>query len=94
MIERLAGRGNGSYIDWPMTAAAGDSFTNLMFDDAGRPDARLARDSRRLAVIRARRAKAAGDYFRQKRGALGTKLSSLYVDEGRSERVLVKMLGD
>jgi ArsR family transcriptional regulator len=55
-------------------------------------DARLDRDRRRLAVIRARRARAAADYFRQN-AARWDELSSLYVDEEEIERVLVEMLG-
>ncbi len=55
-------------------------------------DGRLERDRRRLAVIRARRAKSAADYFRQN-AARWDELSSLYVDEAEIERVLVEMLG-
>ena len=55
-------------------------------------DGRLDRDRRRLAVIRARRAKSATDYFRQN-AARWDELSSLYVDEAEIERVLVEMLG-
>jgi SAM-dependent methyltransferase len=52
----------------------------------------LDRDRRRLAVIRARRARAAGDYFRQN-AARWDELSALYVDEAEVERVLAEMLG-
>jgi len=55
-------------------------------------DPRLERDRRRLAVIRARRARMAGDYFRQN-AARWDELSALYVDEREIERVLVEMLG-
>ena len=55
-------------------------------------DVRLERDRRRLAVIRARRAKSAADYFR-KSAARWDELSSLYVDEAEIEGVLDEMLG-
>ena len=55
-------------------------------------DVRLDRDRRRLAVIRARRAKSAADYFRRN-AARWDEVSSLYVDEAEIERVLVEMLG-
>jgi ubiquinone/menaquinone biosynthesis C-methylase UbiE len=56
-------------------------------------DAGLERDRRRLGLIRARRARAAADYFRQN-AARWDELSTLYVDEAQIERVLVEMLGD
>jgi SAM-dependent methyltransferase len=55
-------------------------------------DPRLERDGRRLAVIRARRAKFATDYFRQN-ARRWDELSALYVDEAEIGRALVDILG-
>jgi len=91
LIERLP---EGAWVFYRLAHDGGGGRlvqTLLSLLPAG--DARLDRDRRRLAVIRARRATAAGEYFRQN-AARWDELSSLYVDEGEIERVLVKMLGD
>jgi ArsR family transcriptional regulator len=57
-----------------------------------RNQARLERDRERLAVIRARRAEQAADYFRLN-AAGWDELSALYIDEAEVGRALVETLG-
>jgi ubiquinone/menaquinone biosynthesis C-methylase UbiE len=90
LIERLP---EGAWVFYRL-AHDGDSgrLVQSLLSMLPASDSRLDRDRRRLAVIRARRAKSAADYFRQN-AARWDELSSLYVDEAEIERVLVEMLG-
>jgi ArsR family transcriptional regulator len=90
LIERLP---EGAWVFYRLAHdGEGGRLVQTLLSLLPTSDARLERDRRRLAVIRARRAKAAADYFRQN-AARWDELNALYVDEGEIERVLVEMLG-
>jgi ubiquinone/menaquinone biosynthesis C-methylase UbiE len=90
LIERLP---EGAWVFYRLANGGdGGRLVGALLSFLPREDARLERDRRRLALIRARRARAAADYFRQN-AQRWDKLSALYVDEAEVERVLVEMLG-
>lgn len=91
LIERLP---EGSWVFYRLAHdGEGGRLVQALLALLPASDVGLDRDRRRLALIRARRAKAASDYFRQN-AARWDELSALYVDEAQIERVLVEMLGD
>ncbi len=91
LIERLP---EGSWVFYRLAHdGEGGRLVQALLALLPASDVGLDRDRRRLALIRARRAKAASDYFRQN-AVRWDELSALYVDEAQIERVLVEMLGD
>ena len=91
LIERLP---EGAWVFYRLAHdGEGGRLVHTLLTHLPQSDAGLDRDRRRLALIRARRAKAASDYFRQN-AARWDELSTLYVDEEQIERALVEMLGD
>ena len=90
LIERLP---EGAWVFYRLAHDGdGGRLVQILLSLLPLHDPRLERDRKRLAVIRARRARAAGDYFRQN-ARRWDELSALYVDEAEIERTLVDILG-
>ena len=90
LIERLP---EGAWVFYRLAHDGdGGRMAQILLSLLPAEDVRLERDRRRLAVIRARRARSAAEYFRQN-AERWDELSSLYVDEREIERILVEMLG-
>ena len=90
LIERLP---EGAWVFYRLAHDGdGGRLVQILLSLLPLHDARLERDRRRLAIIRARRTKSAAEYFRQN-ARRWDELSALYVDEAEIERALVEVLG-
>jgi ubiquinone/menaquinone biosynthesis C-methylase UbiE len=90
LIERLP---EGAWVFYRLAHDGdGGRLVQILLSLLPLHDPRLERDRKRLGVIRSRRARAAGDYFRQN-ARRWDELSALYVDEAEIERALVEILG-
>ncbi len=90
LTERLP---EGSWVFYRLAHdGGGGRLVEALLHLLPKDEARLDRDHQRLAVVRARRTKAAAAYFRQN-ASHWDELSSLYIDEAEIERVLLSLLG-
>jgi ubiquinone/menaquinone biosynthesis C-methylase UbiE/DNA-binding transcriptional ArsR family regulator len=90
LVERLP---EGAWVFYRLAhGGSGGRLVEALLKLLPKDHARLDRDRERLAVIRARRGKAAADYFRQN-ARRWDELSALYVDEAEVEQALLQALG-
>jgi ubiquinone/menaquinone biosynthesis C-methylase UbiE/DNA-binding transcriptional ArsR family regulator len=90
LVERMP---EGAWVFYRLAhRGGGGKLVEALLGLLPKTDVRLARDRGRLASIRARRGKAAADYFSQN-ARRWDKLSALYIDEGEVEQSLVQALG-
>ncbi len=90
LTERMP---EGSWVFYRLAhGGVGGRLVEALLALLPKDEARLERDRQRLAVVRARRTKAAAAYFRQN-ASRWDELSALYIDEAEIERVLIGLLG-